>query len=97
MTHYVVIRFESQKEAEAFAFNQKDLQVEVVPENIYNFGHMYEDVQLVVNEYMDLTDEEKQKVNVDAIVQQLFDYDYSHYNDYIALLVRERLEEIDDE
>lgn len=96
MVHYAVIQFNNKEEADAFAYAQKDLQVEVVPEEIHKYGHMYADVELVINEYMELTDEQIEKIDVAAIVNQLFDYDCSNYNDYIEYLVGEQLDELEE-
>ena len=92
MEHYAIIKFNSKEEADAFAFAQKDLQVEVVSQEVYNYQHMYEDVELVLSEYMDLSDEDKERVDVGQVVDSLFNYDYSRYNDYIEALINEQLE-----
>ena len=43
----------------------------------------YEDVQVVVDAYADLTDEQRNQIDVAKIVEQLSDFDYSDYNEHI--------------
>lgn len=94
MKHYVVIPFDTKEAAEKFAFEQKDVQVEVKSAEELDHKHMYGDVMLVMKEYMNLTEEEISKVDVAAIVDDLFDYDYSHYNDFIESKINEQFEEV---
>lgn len=93
MSYYAIASFNSKEEAEAFSLAQKDVQVEVVPKEIHDYKHMYADAELVINEYMDLTKEQKEQINVGQIVERLFDYDYSDYNNHIESLINEQLEE----
>ena len=98
MKKYIVIEIDDEDSsvADTFAENIRQhlhLDVEVLDFDEYNFSHMYKDVELVVEEYMDLTAEQKAIVDIQSIVNQLFDYDYSDYNDYIEQLVYEQLKE----
>lgn len=93
MKHYVIIPFDSKEAAEKFAFEQKTAQVEIKVADELDYAHMFQDVKLVMTKYMQLTEEEIQKIDVGAIVDELFDYDYSRYNDFIESKINEQLTE----
>ncbi|MEK5205686.1 hypothetical protein [Psychrobacillus sp. FSL H8-0510] len=51
----------------------------------------YEDVQVVVDAYADLTDEQRNQIDVAKIIEQLSDFDYSDYNEHIESLIDTQL------
>ena len=57
--------------------------MEVVERDRHDNQHRYEDVQVVVDAYADLTDEQHNQIDVAKIVEQLSDFDYSDYNEHI--------------
>ncbi|MGE7979860.1 hypothetical protein [Psychrobacillus sp. NPDC093200] len=91
MSYYVIAQFETKEAAETFAFAQKDTQMEVVERDRHDNQHRYEDVQVVVEAYADLTDEQRNQIDVAKIVEQLSDFDYSDYNEHIESLIDTQL------
>lgn len=91
--YYAVIAFDSKKDAEKFAYEQKTVSIEIKAADDLQYGHMYKDVEVVMSEYMNLTEEQRQQVDVAAIVDELFDYDYSNYKAFIASKIDEQLTE----
>jgi len=65
--------------------------MEVVERDRHDNQHRYEDVQVVVDAYADLTDEQRNQIDVAKIVEQLSDFDYSDYNEHIESLIDTQL------
>lgn len=65
--------------------------MEVVERDRHDIQHRYEDVQVVVDAYADLTDEQRNQIDVAKIVEQLSDFDYSDYNEHIESLIDTQL------
>ena len=65
--------------------------MEVVERDRHDNQLRYEDVQVVVDAYADLTDEQRNQIDVAKIVEQLSDFDYSDYNEHIESLIDTQL------
>lgn len=65
--------------------------MEVVERDRHDNQLRYEDVQVVVDAYADLTDEQRNQIHVAKIVEQLSDFDYSDYNEHIESLIDTQL------
>lgn len=65
--------------------------MEVVERYRHDNQHRYEDVQVVVDAYADLTDEQRNQIDVAKMLEQLSDFDYSDYNEHIESLIDTQL------
>jgi len=94
MPYYAIVEFKTKEEAEAF-LNEKDetigLNTTIEEKFEHDYKTMYEDVRAVVDNADYLTAEQKQQINVKAIIMSLFEYEDEQYNEYIKELALQQV------
>lgn len=95
MPYYAIAQFDTKKDAEAFAFAQKDTQIEVVSKNFQDNKQIYADIDSVLDHMAQdegLTENQREQINKELLIDEFYStFDFSDHDAAIKDIIKEQL------